>query len=41
VIPQLGPRGEREAQRGVIAFALLAPVRDVLFFIAKAIHDPA
>src|SRR5713226_3802683 len=30
VIPDLSPRGERDAQRGVIAFALLAPVRDVL-----------
>src|SRR5258708_28300454 len=34
VIPELTPRGEQDAERGVIAFALLAPVRDVLFFFA-------
>src|SRR5258708_38987995 len=40
-IPDLTPRGEQDARRGVIAFALLAPVGDVLFFFAKAIDDPA
>jgi hypothetical protein len=39
-IPRFAPRRQRYAQRRVIAFTLLAPVRDMLFFFAKAIHGP-
>src|SRR5882757_9528094 len=41
VIPGVARRGQRCAQRGVVAYTLLAPVRDMLFFFAEAIDDPA
>src|SRR5713101_1632585 len=40
-VPGLGLRRQRHAQRRVIAFTLLAPVCDMLLFLAKAIHGPA
>jgi hypothetical protein len=40
-LPQLAARRHRYTQRRVVAFTLFAPVRDMLFFFAKAIHGPA
>jgi hypothetical protein len=41
VAPRFAARRHRYAQRRVIALALLAPIRGMLFFLAQAIHDPA
>src|SRR5271169_2541081 len=37
----MDPGRERHAHRRVVAVALFAPIRGVLLFLAKAIHDAA